>query len=249
MTTSNNELALTPSDSVRLVQNQDGAVLLDIRQGLCLSMTSVGVQIWELLKLKASVGHIVETLVAEFHVPRQQIHDDVIAFIGDLRDKRLLVPSVSPRSKRLPTVSNLILMGQRNFQRRFSRPGTGARFLSWKAFFALLAFDLLRFGENFSTMHDFVQNWTVAPGPMTPDAVQRVTQALNWACVWYPKKVLCLQRSSVLTCLLRSCGVEAQMVMGAQKFPFKAHAWTEVDGRAINERKDVQALYLVWEHC
>jgi hypothetical protein len=249
MTTSNNELALTPSDSVRLVQNQDGAVLLDIRQGLCLSMTSVGVQIWELLKLKSSVGHIVETLVADFHVPRQQIHDDVMAFIGDLRDKRLLVTNVFSKRRRLPTISNLILIGHRNFQRRFSRPGTVVHFLSWKAFLALLAFDLLRFGENFSRMHEFVQNWTVAPGPITPDSVQRVTQALNWACVWYPKKVLCLQRSSVLTCLLRSCGVGAQMVMGAQKFPFKAHAWTEVDGRAINERKDVQSLYLVWEHC
>jgi hypothetical protein len=28
-----NELKVTPSDSVRAVQNQDGAVVLDIRQG------------------------------------------------------------------------------------------------------------------------------------------------------------------------------------------------------------------------
>jgi len=39
MNASKNELKLTPSDSVRAVQNQDGAVLLDIRQGLCLSMS------------------------------------------------------------------------------------------------------------------------------------------------------------------------------------------------------------------
>jgi hypothetical protein len=53
----------------------------------------------------------------------------------------------------------------------------------------------------------------------------------------------------VTTCLLRTCGIPAQMVIGAQEFPFKAHAWTEVDGRAINERRDVQKVYLVWERC
>jgi len=39
------------------------------------------------------------------------------------------------------------------------------------------------------------------------------------------------------------------MVLGAQKFPFRAHAWVEVGGRAINERNNVQARYGVWERC
>jgi len=43
--------------------------------------------------------------------------------------------------------------------------------------------------------------------------------------------------------------VPAQMVIGAQKLPFKAHSWTEVNGRAINERFDVQKVYGVWERC
>jgi len=81
------------------------------------------------------------------------------------------------------------------------------------------------------------------------DAVERISKAVNYACVAYPKRVLCLQRSAVTTCLLRSWGVPAQMVMGAQKVPFKAHAWTEVDGRAINERREVQKIYGVWERC
>jgi hypothetical protein len=39
------------------------------------------------------------------------------------------------------------------------------------------------------------------------------------------------------------------MVVGAQKVPFKAHAWTEVNGQAINELRDVQKTYGVWERC
>lgn len=123
------------------------------------------------------------------------------------------------------------------------------RFLFWKALIGLMVFDLFLFGSHFARMHRFVQNWKCAPRTASPDAADRVCAAVNCACVWYPKRVLCLQRSAVTTCLLRNLGVSAHMVMGAQKFPFKAHAWTEVNGRAINERRDVQSIYGVWERC
>src|SRR6266403_6155178 len=114
------------------------------------------------------------------------------------------------------------------------------RILLWKALFSLLAFDVLGFGRDFAKMHKLVSGWKTTSRAPKPDAVDEVCKAINYACVWYPKHVLCLQRSAVTTCLLRSCGVPAQMVVGAQKLPFKAHAWTEVNGRAINERRDVQ---------
>ncbi len=112
-----------------------------------------------------------------------------------------------------------------------------------------MVFDFLRFGHDFPRMHRFVLNRKVVSQPRSADVVQRICDAVNNACVWYPKRVLCLQRSSVTTCLLRSCGVPAQMVLGAQKVPFKAHAWTEVDGHPINERRDVRKIYGVWERC
>jgi len=250
MNTSENESKLTPSDSVRVVQNQDGAVLLDIRQGLCLSMTHVGVKIWDLLRRNSTVEQITEALATEFSVSRQQLYEDVIAFINDLTQKGLLLTGKPNKRKRqLWWVLALILGGHRTLQRWSPIPGKASRFLFWKALIALLAFDLLRFGGSFPRMHEFVQSWTIAPWPALPDAVERGCRTVDWACVWYPKRVLCLQRSAILTCLLRSCGVPAQMVMGAQKVPFKAHAWTEVEGRAINERTDVQSIYMIWERC
>ena len=78
--------------------------------------------------------------------------------------------------------------------------------------------------------------------------LRALCKAVNHACVWYPKRVLCLQRSAVTTCVLRNCGVPASMVMGAQTLPFKAHAWTEVDERPITNRA-VQTIYSVWERC
>ncbi len=122
-------------------------------------------------------------------------------------------------------------------------------FLFHKAFVGLLAFDVLLLGRKFARLHRLVRGWQVARRETSPDVIDQVCDAVNHACVWYPKRALCLQRSVVTTCLLRSCGVPAQMVLGAQKLPFKAHAWVEVNGRVINERTDVQAAYGVWERC
>jgi hypothetical protein len=123
------------------------------------------------------------------------------------------------------------------------------RFLFWKALIGLMAFDLLEFGRDFSRMHRFVRSWQCDPRVPSDGLVDHICFCVNIACVWYPKQVLCLQRAAVTTCLLRSCGVSAEMVMGAQVLPFTAHAWTEVNGHAINERNDVNSIYQVWQRC
>ena len=118
-----------------------------------------------------------------------------------------------------------------------------------KAWVGLLVFDVLGFCRSFARMHRFVADWRGAPAKVPGNTVLEVCQAVNYACVWYPKRVLCLQRSAVTTCLLRRCGVPAAMVMGAQTVPFKAHAWTEVDGHPVNERRPVPTIYKVLERC
>ncbi len=127
--------------------------------------------------------------------------------------------------------------------------GNVSPLLVCKILACLLAFDALGLNRSFSRLHRFVSNWKLKRRTAPAHAVESICKAVNRACVWYPKRVLCLQRSAVTTCMLRSCGVAASMVMGAQIFPFKAHAWTEVDGRPVNERRAVQTIYSVWERC
>jgi hypothetical protein len=121
--------------------------------------------------------------------------------------------------------------------------------LFFRAIVALLSYDVLSGCCRFEILHSMVKGWKVAREPADKGTINRVCTAVNCACVWYPKQALCLQRSFVTTYLLRKHGVAAQMVLGAQKLPFKAHAWVEVDGRAINERSNVQATYAVWDKC
>ncbi|SRR5216684_8091541 len=123
------------------------------------------------------------------------------------------------------------------------------RLLFWKALVGLLTFDSLLLVGNFATLHRIVRNWKSTGRKTAPDTTDRVCDAVNLACSWYPKRALCLQRSAVTTCLLRSCGVPAEMVIGAQKLPFRAHAWVEVNGCPVNERAEVQTIYGVWERC
>jgi hypothetical protein len=121
--------------------------------------------------------------------------------------------------------------------------------LFFQALCALLAYDIMSVLCPFQELYRMVKGWKVAERPDRSDVIDRVCAAVNYACVWYPKQALCLQRSFVTTYLLRKHGVPAQMVLGAQKLPFKAHAWVEVDGQAINERSNVQVTYAVWDRC
>src|SRR6267378_1536895 len=121
--------------------------------------------------------------------------------------------------------------------------------LTLQALVALIMYDIMSTFRPFKAIHSTVKGWKVSDKCGNQETIDRVCSAVNYACVWYPKHVLCLQRSFVTTYHLRKHGVPALMVLGAQKLPFKAHAWVEANGRAINERSDVQATYGVWERC
>jgi hypothetical protein len=72
---------------------------------------------------------------------------------------------------------------------------------------------------------------------------------VDLACIWYWKEALCLQRSAATACLLKEYGLPAQMVIGAQQLPFRAHAWVEVDGRIVNDKPYMSEIYAVLDRC
>lgn len=121
--------------------------------------------------------------------------------------------------------------------------------LFFQASFGLIAYDTMLLLGKFKTVRGIVGRWKVATPNASMELIDQIAHAVNLACVWYPKQVFCLQRSSVTTCLMRVHGIAAEMVLGAQRTPFAAHAWVEVDGHPINEKSNVQAKYNVWERC
>jgi hypothetical protein len=81
------------------------------------------------------------------------------------------------------------------------------------------------------------------------DSLATLCHAIDLACAFYPKRVLCLQRSAATVLLLRRHGVPAELVIGAQVFPFRSHAWAEVDRSPVGDRPYVSTLYRELERC
>ena len=109
-------------------------------------------------------------------------------------------------------------------------------------------FDLLR--NDFYALHEWIRRRPVRrrTEPKAED-VERICRAVDIACIWYWKQVLCLQRSAATVSLLRDYGVPADMVIGAQQMPFRAHAWVEVRGRIVNDKPYVSEIYAVLDRC
>jgi hypothetical protein len=122
-------------------------------------------------------------------------------------------------------------------------------FLALRAYVSLLRFEASLVRGRFDSLYDKVRNHPVSKCPRDEETTARVCQAVDLACIWYWKQVLCLQRSAATVCLLRDNGVFAELVIGAQHMPFRAHAWVEVQGRIVNDKAYTSEIYAVLDRC
>jgi len=118
-----------------------------------------------------------------------------------------------------------------------------------QAYWKLIHFDLYLARGNFAALYDRVRRYPVDATAPPPGTTETVCSAVDMACIWYWKEALCLQRSAATACLLKRHGVFAQLVIGAQQMPFKAHAWVEVDGRVVNDKPYTPEIYAVLDRC
>src|ERR1700719_3033939 len=108
-------------------------------------------------------------------------------------------------------------------------------FLVLRAYWKLIYFDFYLAHGNFAALYQKVRNYPISKPNDPVNTTEKISAAVDIACIWYWKEVLCLQRSAASTCLLRFYGMPAQLIIGAQQMPFRAHAWVEVDGHVVND--------------
>jgi hypothetical protein len=118
-----------------------------------------------------------------------------------------------------------------------------------RAYIGLISHDIFMSRHGFASLHNRVKGFPQRRAGADAKGTEVLSFALDVACCFYPKQALCLQRSAVLVRMLRANGIPAHMVIGAQKLPFKAHAWVEVDGHIINDRLASREKFLVLEVC
>ena len=78
------------ANTVRSTHSQDGAIVLDVRQGQIFNLNFVGSRILELLKSGSTESVIVDQISREFSVTRDLAANDVRNFLHNLKKCHLV---------------------------------------------------------------------------------------------------------------------------------------------------------------
>jgi hypothetical protein len=234
------------------VTEEDGTAILNVESGIFYSIVGPGSKIWD--KLVASPqGVTLNDLVSSVQVgfedaSSQELKHEIENFLSKLNQKGIVCTNDNNSERFIEAtrgaVNSLII---------FLARLTVHCFLMFKlhkaaAFFCLTLVDAMLVVSGFRELHRTVQLWPIADkGRVCLEAINDICAAVDRACVYYPKRALCLQRSVVATCLLRQLGISAQMVIGCRKLPFSSHAWVEVENIVVNDHKNVQTYFKILE--
>jgi hypothetical protein len=234
----------TTRSQLQLLTSEDGCVLLDIERDRILKLNSIAVEMWKLLSSGQTESQIAVSLSQKYQVSEQRVATDVSALVGRIAQLSAAQDSIFTEFPEQRNQSNL----QPSFPwygRVSNDPATKpAVRLVLSAFLGLLIFDAILSLFSLNSLCSRVKAWPVKRRrTANPNIIGQVCGAVDRACVWYPTRTLCLQRSAVTTCLLRSNGIAAQMMIGVRPMPFLAHAWVEADGSVINDWPRVKRFY------
>ena len=78
------------SEGIRSTHGEDGAIVLDIRQGQMFNLNRVGSRILALLETGTTQSAIVDEISQKFEVRRDIAESDVREFIGSLKQHHVL---------------------------------------------------------------------------------------------------------------------------------------------------------------
>lgn len=232
----------------KLITTEDGGVLLDLEHDRMLKLNPTAIRFWEELGAGKTEDQIVDKICLEFGVGREQVRLDLHALQARISELGLVVQSKQP----VPPAPTVLVGGPLP-----SCPWYAAKHpeledgdcRTWTviALAGLVAFDGVLSLSSLQKLCRIVEHWPTRSGACDDEVsfVRRICLAVERACVWYPKKTLCLQRSAVTTCLLRLAALPAQLVIGAQAMPLQAHAWVEVNGAVVNDHPGVKRVYRI----
>jgi hypothetical protein len=123
-------------------------------------------------------------------------------------------------------------------------------YLVVKAYIQLIIIDWYMRRRHFNDLYMWIRDFKVKPQQSRRAYTRdQICYAMDIACMWYWKQVLCLQRSAAAVCLLRNYGVSAQLIIGTQINPFRAHAWVEVNNTVVTDKPYMAEKYLILDRC
>lgn len=251
----------------RVRKHKDGSVLLSISDDRICKLNGVGAITWMILEdipVGLTLDEVVRALEQQFdelnsegellyEVSHEQLKADTARFLNKMVAMNLLRMTGDARGQEYysikddvsGTTSATVSADPASEDKKTPAQNLEDIKLSKRetlsAFLGLLAFDLLLKFAGFKALIKRVESWpTAEPYTMDREVCKRVRGMVDRAQMYYPKKAMCLQHSAVVTCLLRRRGVPAEMVLAAQEFPVRVHAWAEVEGYVVNDQQSVK---------
>jgi hypothetical protein len=209
-----------------LTSDQNGlTILLALPTSTYYTLDEVGSVVWKSLEGGAPCAGAVDAVVAATG-GGPQVEAEVLDFVRQLEMQQLLVrgygtvrdsdPSRQPaeaawQGGELPSVCGAV----------------------WRL--ALLSWSLRILG-----VHRLLRLLRLQPGHLSVgrDDMSHLARHVAYASTWCPFRSECLEQSVFLLWFLRGRGVRAELCLGVLQYPFKAHAWVEVDGIPVNEHAD-----------
>jgi hypothetical protein len=195
-------------------------VLLHIERDRLYSLDRIGTEIWRLFSAGLTPDAIAASIASAHGAPEPLVHGDVVKFLDRLEQQGLVIRSVE----------------------RAATPS--ARVLVTRCVWRLLRVDLDLRLRGFAHVYEAVARHRTRAVTYQEGIVAAVCRAMDRANTIYPRRALCLQRSAAAVCVLRDHGVAAELVIGARKHPFRAHAWVEADGVVVNDKRGVKDYYV-----
>lgn len=120
----------------------------------------------------------------------------------------------------------------------------------FQSYLLLLRADITLRVFGFKSIYDTVrqrQPRAIAEAQRTP--YERLCHAMDLACVFYPRRVACFQRSVATALLLRQYGWPVELVNGCDISTFENHAWVELSQVVINDKPYMNEMYQVLDRC
>jgi hypothetical protein len=223
---------------------EHGAVVCDPKHDRLLKLNSTAIEMWQLLSTGQTEAEVVKLTAERYNIDPTRAAEDLRALLEKISKHGLRVDSylltTHTEDNPQPAQDPFALRAQDS--QDSCQPG---QWLILRAFLGLALVDLILSCGSFRTLLSRVAAWGTKNTELSDKAVvvTEVCAAVERACIWYPKRALCLQRSAITACLLRSTGIAADVVIGARPVPFLAHAWVEVDGAVVNDFPRVRQFY------
>lgn len=209
----------------------DRAILLDLRTERFLGLDEVGTAVWSLVAEAGQDGvalpAIVDLLEAEFDAPRAVLERDIGTLLDRFRREGLVEGLAPGANAALPKAVLWLRCA-----------------LTLVA--AVLAVRVFGLRRTLTLARRRARSVPATAVP-TPEYLAGVVRQVDTAAAFFPGRALCLEQSLALYAVLRWAGVDVRLLLGAQPYPFTAHAWVEYRREPVGESSDRVGRFVPFE--